>query len=169
MCVVLPGCMRWWHPALCATLSRSAPHTAHRTAPSLPCCRKLLGCHPNPVSLTPHHPLHFSVPIHATTRNTTQFATHTHTHIHTLGGLSFRFFTHTHTHTHTNTHTHAHTRQECQTKSQFGAARNFVPCGHLLYLERRKPAALEPACGVCCSCNLCLLDTHYKDYKYACR
>ncbi|PNW80565.1 hypothetical protein CHLRE_07g322900v5 [Chlamydomonas reinhardtii] len=58
---------------------------------------------------------------------------------------------------------------ECQTKSQFGAARNFVPCGHLLYLERRKPAALEPACGVCCSCNLCLLDTHYKDYKYACR
>eukprot|EP00198_Chlamydomonas_reinhardtii_P011721 XP_001701058.1 predicted protein [Chlamydomonas reinhardtii] len=36
-------------------------------------------------------------------------------------------------------------------------------------IMRRKPAALEPACGVCCSCNLCLLDTHYKDYKYACR
>ncbi|KAG2450487.1 hypothetical protein HYH02_004988 [Chlamydomonas schloesseri] len=58
---------------------------------------------------------------------------------------------------------------EYRTESQFAAARNFVPCGHLLYVERRKPAALEPRCGVCCSCNLCLLDTHLKDYKYACR
>ncbi|KAG2440965.1 hypothetical protein HXX76_003818 [Chlamydomonas incerta] len=58
---------------------------------------------------------------------------------------------------------------ECRTESQFDDARNFVPCGHLLYVERRKPEALEPTCGMCCSCNLCLLDTHQKDYKYACR
>ncbi|GLC73248.1 hypothetical protein PLESTF_001351700 [Pleodorina starrii] len=54
----------------------------------------------------------------------------------------------------------------CKVAQQFDGARDFVPPGHMLYVERRKPQDVEPPC---CSCNVCLLDGSARNASYVCR
>ncbi|EFJ43798.1 hypothetical protein VOLCADRAFT_95936 [Volvox carteri f. nagariensis] len=50
---------------------------------------------------------------------------------------------------------------------QFAGARDFVPPGHILYMERHKPLDLEEA--PCCRCNLCTLNLRAHNARYVCR
>ncbi|GIL75881.1 hypothetical protein Vretifemale_5611 [Volvox reticuliferus] len=49
---------------------------------------------------------------------------------------------------------------------QFAGARDFVPPGHMLYVERRK---LEDEELPCCRCNICMLNLSARNAHYVCR
>ncbi|GLI65498.1 hypothetical protein VaNZ11_009046 [Volvox africanus] len=49
---------------------------------------------------------------------------------------------------------------------QFVGARDFLPPGHMLYVERRKRQHEEVPC---CTCNVCMLDLSSRNANYICR